>query len=234
MPRSRSSKRGRPITQFCWFVAPIALGVVLSVCARSGPVSATDNSKAQGGPAVIDRTTIVSPLPTPQLSRRDVLVGSRWLLRSVAFRKIVPLRIIFGPPCALLPDCELRTTFEKLPSGKIRVSTQVRRPNGDIAQSFHSDLPADQETRWLFKEDGHVDGQGLFRPGVLLIRERGKWALSEDEERLILDPNRPSEMIFRIESFGPQSFKLGTFTITDMIEIEFVPDPVAVAHGSGL
>jgi len=228
MPRSRSSKRGRTITQFGRFVAPIALAVVLSACARSGPVSATDNSKAQGRTAVIDRTTIVNLLPTPQSSRQDVLVGSQWLLRSMAFRNVAPPRIIVGPPCALLlDDCELRITFDKLPSGKIRMSGQVRRPNGIIVRTFNEDLRPDDEARWLFKEDGEVDGQGLFRPGVLLIRERGKWALSEDEEKLILNPNRPNELIFRIESFEPQSFRLlafefGEYQITGEIEIEFV------------
>jgi len=213
----------RTITPFGRFVAPISLAVVLSACATSGPVSAKENSKAQEGPAVIDGTTIVNPLPAPQSSRRNVLVGSRWLLRSIAFRKMVAPWIIVGPPCALLPDdCEFRTTFEKQSSGKIRMSSQLRRPNGVIAQTFDDDLGADEETRWLFKEDGDVDGQGLFRPGVLLIPKRGKWALSADEKKLILDPNRPGEMIFRIESFGPQSFKLKAFTITDIIEIEFV------------
>ncbi|OLB53605.1 MAG: hypothetical protein AUH99_01885 [Candidatus Rokubacteria bacterium 13_2_20CM_2_70_11] len=62
---------------------------------------------------------------------------------------------------------------------------------------------------------------------MLLIRERGKWALSEDEEKLILNPNRPNELIFRIESFEPQSFRLlafefGEYQITGEIEIEFV------------
>ena|SRR5436853_4092108 len=211
------------VTPFGRFVAPIALAVVLSACARSGPVSGTDNSKAQAGPAVIDRTTSVNPLPTPQSSRWDVLVGSRWLLRSMAFRNTVPPRIIVGPPCALLlDDCESRTTFEKQPSGEIRMSNQVRHPNGDIARTSNSDLRSDEETLWRFKEDGDIDGQGRFRPGVFLISERGKWALSVDEEKLILDPNRPGEMTFRIESFGPQSFKLRAFTITEIIEVEFV------------
>ena len=210
----------RTITQFGRFVALIALAVVLSACARSGPVSATDNSKARGGPAVIDRTTIVNPLPTPQSSRRDVLVGSQWLLRSMAFRNVVPPRIIVGPPCALLlDDCELRITFEKLPSGKIRMSGQVRRPNGVIVRTFNSE---DEETLWLFKGDGDVGGQGPFRPGLVLIPKGGKWVLSADEEKLILDPDRPSEMIFRIESFGPQSFKLQAIQITGEMEIEFV------------
>jgi len=202
------------------FVAPISLAVVLSACARSGAVSATDNSEAQGGPAVIDQTTIVNPLPTPQSSRRGVLVGGRWLLRSMAFRKVVPPPIMVGPPCALLlDDCELRITFEKLPSGKIRMSGQVWHPDGAIARAFNSE---DEETLWLFKGDGDVSGQGPFRPGLVLIPEGGKWVLSADEEKLIFDPNRPSEMIFRIEAFGPQSFKLKAFTITDIIEIEFV------------
>jgi len=138
----------------------------------------------------------------------------------MAFRNVVPPRIIVGPPCALLlDDCELRITFEKLPSGKIRMSGQVRRPNGVIVRTFNSE---DEETLWLFKGDGDVGGQGPFRPGLVLIPKGGKWVLSADEEKLILDPDRPSEMIFRIESFGPQSFKLQAIQITGEMEIEFV------------
>jgi hypothetical protein len=198
----------------------VAFALLASACARSGPVSATDNSSAQGGLAVIDRTPIVNPMPTPPSSRRDVLVGSRWLLRSIAGRQLVPPPIIVGPPCALLlDDCEFRITFEKLSSGKIRMSGQVWHPNGVIAKAFNSE---DEETLWLFKGDGDVGGQGPFRPGMVLIPQGGKWVLSADEERLILDPNRPSEMTLRIESFGPQSFKLTAFTITGEIEIELV------------
>jgi hypothetical protein len=119
----------------------------------------------------------------------------------------------------LLDDCEFRITFEKLSSGKIRMSGQVWHPNGVIAKAFNSE---DEETLWLFKGDGDVGGQGPFRPGMVLIPQGGKWVLSADEERLILDPNRPSEMTLRIESFGPQSFKLTAFTITGEIEIELV------------
>ncbi len=78
------------------------------------------------------------------------------------------------------------------------------------------------ETLWLFKDDGGIGGQGLFRPGMFLVSERGKWVLSADEEGLILNPNRPDEIVLRIESFEPLSFKLKTFTITDIVEIEFV------------
>jgi|SRR5437762_1425249 len=216
------------MTPFAWFVAPMSLAAVLSACARSGPVSAMDDSKAnaQRGPTVIDETPIVNSLPRLPSSRRHVLVGSRWLLRSIAFMNIVPPRIIVGPPCALLlDDCDSRITFEKLPSGEIRMSSQVRRHDGVIVRTFSSDLRPDDETRWLFKEDGEVDGQGLFR--MFLIGERGTWALSADEEKLILNPNRPDYLILRIASFGPQSFKLllfefGEYQITGEIEIEFV------------
>jgi hypothetical protein len=204
----------------------VAFSLLASACAKSGAVSATDRSNVQGELAVLDDPPIVNPLPTPPSSRRHVLVGSRWLLRSIASRNIVPPRIIVGPPCAwLLDDCDSRTTFEKLPSGEIRMSTEVRRHDGVIVRTFSSDLRPDDETRWLFKEDGEVDGQGLFR--MLLIGKRGTWALSADEEKLILNPNRPDYLILRIESFGPQSLKLllfefGEYQITGETEIEFV------------
>src|SRR6266513_288405 len=133
----------------------VAFSLLASACAKSGAVSATDRSNVQGELAVLDDTSIVNPLPTPPSSRRHVLAGSRWLLRSIASRNIVPPRIIVGPPCAwLLDDCDWRITFEKLPSGEIRMSSQVRRHDGVIVRTFSSDLRPDDETRGLFKEDG--------------------------------------------------------------------------------